>query len=72
MDQHIPGSSADDSPIDLDQLGKELAIASIGSNMRLLECPKCSKKFIRDNKDQIKFAICTCKVRIKLKRRWYD
>lgn len=59
-------------PVNLDKLGKKLKISSKGKTMRVLECPKCSRVFIREYKAPVKYADCVCGVRIKLLRRWYD
>lgn len=58
--------------IDLDNVGKSLNVSSTGEEMRLLECPKCERLYIREHTETKKFAICVCGVRIQLKQRWYD
>jgi hypothetical protein len=62
----------DTDPINLEELGKGLNISSTGEEMRLLECPKCERLYIREHTSVKKFAICVCGVRIQLKQRWYD
>jgi hypothetical protein len=64
--------SEDSNPIDLDAIGKSLNISSTGEEMRLLECPKCQRKYIREHTEVKKYAICVCGIRVELKRRWYD
>ena len=60
------------NPIDLEAVGKSLNISSTGKEMRLLECPKCERLYIREHTEVKKYAICVCGVRIQLKVRWYD
>lgn len=58
--------------LNLNDIGEALNVSSSGSNMRLLECPKCSKRYVRNFDPNIIYADCSCGVRIRLKRRWYD
>lgn len=58
--------------LNIDEAGKDLNISSTGPQMRLLECPKCTRRFIRQKRTGVKYADCVCGVRIHLKRRWYD
>lgn len=65
-------SSESSNPIDLDETGKALNVSSTGEEMRLLECPKCERLYIREHTEIKQFAICVCGIRIQLKKRWYD
>lgn len=72
MDKSFAKRSETMDPFDLDKIGKDLNISSIGEEMRLLECPKCHRYFIRHLRKEIQYAKCVCGIRIKLKKRWYD
>lgn len=72
MDGTFTECSADMVALDLDEIGKELNISSIGDDMRLLICPKCDRHFIRHFRKEVLFAKCVCGIKIELKRRWYD
>jgi hypothetical protein len=72
MAEILKQGSANNGPINLDVIGKNLNISSIGKEMRLLECPKCQRLYIRGKAENIKYALCVCGVRIQLKPRWYD
>lgn len=64
--------SRNNDTINLDSIGKALNISSTGEEMRLLECPKCERLFIREHTEVKKYAVCVCGIRIQLKPRWYD
>lgn len=71
MDQLFTASSGDHGKsVNLEALGKELNITSVGEEMRYVICPACDKKDIVEKK--VSHLKCVCGVIIEIEERWYE
>jgi hypothetical protein len=71
-DYHTKLSRRSHKAVDLDEIGQNINLSFDQEKLRSLECPKCQRKYIRNQKKDIQYALCVCGVRIELKKRWFD
>lgn len=74
MVQSNPESDRLDFEVEIEEIGKNIkpSLSKKTNTMRLIECPRCNKRFIINNHKATKYVRCSCQSKIKLAKRWYD
>ena len=63
-------AKSNDRRLNIENLGKQLNLTSIGEELKMVTCPKCSKTDIVNSRTAI--LVCVCGAEIIVTKRWYE